>query len=441
MYPRTMYPRTIWLALLVALMLAIGACTAPTAPAAPAESAAPAAEGGAAAASELSGEVSFWTAYNTVSPENETLTNEIIPAFQALHPNVTVTALALPYDELRTKLLTAVAGGLTPDLVRADIIWVPEFAEMGALAKVDELIPDFDAYQERFYPGPMATNFYQGNYYGLPLDTNTRVQVYNSALFAEAGIEAAPTTIEEFEAACAKIAALGKPDVNCYAEGGTDPWSTLPWIWSNGGALTNEDFTVASGYINGEGTVGTAAMLKRWLDDGTMSESILGGGTPTSEAIANGKVAIIIDGPWMPPIFAAQFPDFAFGMAVMPAGAGGSSSVVGGENIILFEASQNKDAALAFMQFMLEEEQQIAMGKTGQMPVLQSLTGNAELPEHFTVFMEQLATAQPRTPSPQWQKIAEATSNAFQYVLRGEQDAQAALDEAAAIVDGLLAGE
>ncbi len=432
-----MYRKIMWLTGLLALILAVGACTAPVAPAAPAASE----SSDAAATDGLSGEVSFWTAYNTVSPENETLVNEIIPAFQALHPNVTVTALALPYDELRTKLLTSIAGGLSPDLVRADIIWVPEFAEMGALAKVDELIPDFESYAAQFYPGPLATNFFQGNYYGLPLDTNTRVLIYNEALFDEAGIEAAPTTIEEFEAACAQIDALGKEDTNCYAEGGTDPWSTLPWIWSNGGALTNEDFSVATGYINGEGTVGTAEMLKRWLDDGTMSQSILGGGTPTSEAIANGQVAMIIDGPWMPPIFAAQFPDFQSGMALIPAGAGGTSSVVGGENIVLFEASENKDAALAFMQFMLEEEQQIAMGKTGQMPVLQSLTGNAELPAHFAIFMEQLATAQPRTPSPEWQKIAEATSNAFQYVLRDEKDAQTALDEAAVIVDGLLAGE
>lgn len=432
---------------LTLLALIVAACAAPVAPAAPAAttSTETSAESGAAAdseaASELSGEVTFWTAYNTVSPEFEALNNEVIPAFNALHPNVTVTPLALPYDELRTKLLTAIAGGMAPDLVRADIIWVPEFAEMGALAKVDELIPDFATYAERFYPGPLATNYYQGNYYGIPLDTNTRVLIYNEALVAEAGIDTPPTTMEEFEAACAKVAALAKPDTWCYAEGGTGAWSLLPWVWSNGGALTDEEFSVATGYLNGEGTLNTATTLLRWMEDGTMSPGILGGGAATSELVANGQVAYIVDGPWMPPIFAAQFPDFAFGMTPMPAGAGGSSSVVGGENTVLFESSQNKDAALAFMMFLAEEEAQIAMGKTGQMPVLQSLTGNAELPAHFTTFMEQLATAQPRTPSPAWQKIDETFNNAFQYILRGEQEPQAALDEAAAIVDGLLAGE
>lgn len=425
--------------LLFVLLLSAGCAGVAPAP----DTAAPAGseEGAAAATGELSGEVVFWSAYNTVSPEAETLAEQIIPAFNALHPNVTVTHLALPYDELRQKLLTSIAGGLSPDLVRADLIWVPEFAELGALAKVDELIPDFDAYKERFYEGPLATNFYQGNYYGLPLDTNTRILFYNQALFDEAGITAAPTTMEEFLAVCDQIKALNKPDTYCYAEGGTDPWNMAPWIWINGGALTDDTYTRATGYLNSEATVGAVTMVRDWLDSGLMSPSILGGGIATSEAVAKGQAAIIVDGPWMPPIFAAQFPDFQYGLAPMPAGPGGTSSVVGGEDIVLFEASQNKEAALAFMQFMLEEEAQLAMGKVGQMPVLKSLTGNAELPEHFASFQTQLETAQPRTPSPAWNKIAETISNAYQVVLRGEQEPQAAFDEAAATVDALLAGE
>jgi ABC-type glycerol-3-phosphate transport system substrate-binding protein len=112
---------------------------------------------------------------------------------------------------------------------------------------------------------------------------------------------------------------------------------------------------------------------------------------------------------------------------------------VGGEDIVLFEQSKNKDAALAFLRFVLEEEAQIAMGKTGQMPVLKSLTGHPDLPAYFAVFQQQLATAQPRTPSPAWPKIDEAISTAVQQVLRGEKEPQAALDEAAATVDALLA--
>ncbi|MFN8502426.1 extracellular solute-binding protein [Kouleothrix sp.] len=416
---------------------------APTAAPAPAEpTAAPApAPTAAPAADALKGNITYWTAYNTVSPEFKTLTEQIIPAFQKLHPNVTIDAQAIPYDELRKKLLAAIAGGETPDLLRADIIWVPEFAEQGALAKLDEAIPDFATYKDGFYAGPLATNFYKDHYYGLPLDTNTRVIFFNPAILKEAGIDAAPKTVADFAADCAKIKALKKPDTFCYAEGGTGAWNVLPWIWSQGGNITDPTFSKATGFLNSKGTVAAVTMLRDMLKDGTLSPSILGGGLQTSEAIGKNQVGMIIDGPWMPPIFKEQFPDLKYDLAPIPAGDGGSSSVVGGEDIVLFDKSQNKDAALAFLKFVLEEPQQIAMGKTGQMPVLKSLTGNSELPAYFAVFQKQLETANPRTPSPAWPKIDETIGNAVQQVLRGEKEPQAALDEAAATVDGLLAGK
>ena len=389
----------------------------------------------------VEGTVEYWTAYNTVSPEFTALTEEVIPAFNEHYPNVEIDAQAIPYEELRQKLLTGIAGGQTPDLLRADIIWVPEFAELGALAALDEEMPDdFQQYADQVYPGPLATNRYQDHYYGLPLDTNTRVLFYNQDVFDAAGITAAPTTFEEFQAACQKVQALGQADTACFAEGGTGAWNVLPWIWSNGGRITDPEYTTATGHLNSPETVAAVTMLRDMLEAGTLSESILGGGIATSDAIGNGQTGMIVDGPWMPPIFAEQFPDLRFGLAPFPAGPGGTVSVVGGEDIVLFADSDNKEAALAFLRFTLSEEAQIAMGKTGQMPVLTSLAGHEELPDYFPTFQQQLETAQPRTPSPQWPKIDEAITTAVQLVLRGEKEPQAALDEAAATVDGLLQG-
>lgn len=423
------------------------ASQATTAPAATTEAAvatAPAATTAAptaAATDALSGNVVYWTAYNTVSPEFKTLTEQIIPAFQKQHPDVSIDAQAIPYDDLRKKLVAAIAGGETPDLLRSDIVWVPEFAEQGALAKLDEALPDFASLKDGFYAGPLATNFYKDHYYGLPLDTNTRVIFYNMDVFKAAGISEPPKTFADFAADCGKIKALNKADTFCYAEGGTGAWNVLPWIWSAGGNITDPTFSKATGYLNSEGTVAAVTMLRDMLKDGTLSPSIMGGGLQTSEAIGTNQVGMIIDGPWMPPIFQAQYPDLKSGFTPMVSGDGGSSSVVGGENIVMFDKTQNKDASLAFMRFLLEEPQQIAMGKTGQMPVLRSLSGNKELPEYFATFQKQLETANPRTPSPAWPKIDDAINTAVQEVLRGEKEPQAALDEAATTVDQLLTSQ
>ena len=397
------------------------------------------AQGTPAVNEDLTGKVIYWSTYNTVSPEYQVLTEQVIPGFNARYPNVEIDAQAIPDTDMRQKLLTAAAGGETPDLARMDIVQVPEFAELGALAAVDDLIPDFAAYAERFYPGPLATNTFQGKHYGIPLDTNTRVIFYNIALFEEAGIAAPPTTFEEFQAAIDQIMALGKDGVTAYSEGGTGAWNMLPWLWSNGGGITNEDYTAATGVLNGEATVGAVEMIKGWLDKGVMSETILGGGLATSQELAEGSVAMIVDGPWMPAIFAAQYPDFEFGLSPFPAGPGGSISVVGGENTVLFEASENKEAALAFAMYLADPEAQLAMAATGQMPVLTELTSSTEVPDYFPTFLTQLETAQPRTPSPAWPKIDEAVSDAIYQVVTGELDAQTALDDAAAAIDELLA--
>jgi multiple sugar transport system substrate-binding protein len=388
---------------------------------------------------DLSGTVTYWTTYNTVSPEYKVLSEQIIPAFNALFPNVKIDAQQIPDTDMRQKLLTAAAGGETPDVARLDIVQTPEFANLGALAAIDDLIPDFATYSQAFYPGPLATNLFQDKHYGLPLDTNTRVVFYNTALFEEAGIAAAPATFDDFSAAVDKIMALGKDGVAAFSEGGTGSWNLLPWLWSNGGGITNADYTQATGVLNGEATVGAVNMLKVWLDSGAMSQTILGGGLATSQEIAEGKVAMIVDGPWMPAIFAAQYPDFKYELATFPAGPGGSISVVGGENIVLFEASKAKDAALAFMQFVATPQPQLAMATTGQMPVLTELTTSTDVPDFFPPFLTQLQTAQPRTPSPAWTKIDEAVTNATLQALTGEVDAQSALDDAAATIDELLA--
>lgn len=386
----------------------------------------------------VTGTVVFWNGYGADGDEITTFRNEVLPAFQEAYPNVTVETQEIPYDDLRQKLVAGIAGGVLPDVLRADIIWVPEFAAQGALLALDEEMPDFADIAATVFPGPLSTNVYQGKHYGLPLDTNTRIIFSNDTVLEAAGITAQPTTIEEFETALATIKEKSGPDVFGYAEGGTGGWNVLPWIWSFGGAVTDPEMTTASGFLNGEGTVAAVTKLKEWLDAGYLSPSILGGGTATSDQFGNGQAAMILEGPWMPSIFKNQFPDLAFSYTPVPAGPGGSASVVGGEDIVVFSTTQNKDAALAFVRHMLSEESQLAMGKVGQMPVLSSLVGSADLPDYYPTFMEQLKTGQARTPVPQWPAIDTAINDAVLKALRGDMDVQAALDEAAATVDGLL---
>lgn len=384
--------------------------------------------------------ITFWHGYNEV--ETEMLNGTVIPAFEASHPGTHVEALNVPYDEFRRKLLTAIAGGTAPDLIRADIAWVPEFADMGALAPLDEIMQDFGEYASAVFPGPLSTNFLNGSYYGLPLDTNTRVLVYNEDMFEAAGVSGPPETIEQFLEACSRIRALDE-DKYCFADGGTYAWAMNPWIWSFGGDVTDPDITMARGYYNGPNTLAAYEFLRGLLESGYLHPGQIAGGLDTWGLFGRGEVAMIIEGPWFPPSFAGMFPDMRYGMALMPAGEGGAISVVGGEDIVMFQQSQHKEAAAEFIRFMLSAESQLNMAEAGQMPVLSSAdveTAALEQHPYFGIFLEQLQTSRARTPHPAWPQMEEILTTTSAAIISGQRGAQEALDEAAAQMDALLGG-
>ena len=331
----------------------------------------------AAGNSSISGSVVFWNQYNTVGPENSTLVTKVLPAFQKAYPNITVYSQNYAGTSFRAEAHRCHRRRQRPDVIRSDIINVPLLAKIGALASTDSIVAKR---KSEFYPGPLATNYYQGHYYGLPLDTNTRVLIYNKAVFAKAGITTPPATSDEFMADAVKIAATGK-NVFGYAEGGTDGWNLLPWIFSFGGAITNPDVTKASGYINSPNSVAALQFLVTMLDQHLLSPSLLGGGLQTSDAIGKNQAGMILDGPWTPPIFLTTYPKLQLGFAPVPAGPNGIFVFRRGRRGYRTAQEQQEHCCRqAFLQFMTSPQAQELMGEVGQMPVLKSLANDPKLP-------------------------------------------------------------
>jgi multiple sugar transport system substrate-binding protein len=380
--------------------------------------------------------ITFWNAYNVTDPENQTLLTRVIPAFQQKYPNITVKSQNIPYNSLLQKLIATVAGGAGPDVVRTDIIWMPQLAKIGALVPTDDIVAQR---KNEFYPGPLATCAYKGKYYGLPLDTNTRVIFYDKTLLSQSGVTQPPTTTADFQTLSAKISALNKNFFG-YAESGLDPWNILPWIWSFGGEVTNGDYTKSSGYINSPQSVAALEYLVGLYKNRSLAPNLLGGSSYSpDDEFGKGHVGFILEGPWVPPTMQQTYPQLQYAMAPMPAGPAGSSiSVVGGEDITVMSSSKNIDAATTFMQFMTSEAAQVPLGEVGQMPVLTSLSHDSRMPAYFSMFAQQLQTAKPRPVTPNYTKIESILTDAFNLAFRGQASAQSALDGAAQQIDPLL---
>lgn len=379
----------------------------------------------------------YWHTHS--DPEAAQL-DKVIANFEAANPGITVEPTRYAYNDFKTALLTAMSGGDVPDVVRLDIAWVSEFAYQEGLVQLDGYLPDFDTISAGTFPGPLSTNYWNGHYYGLPLDTNTQVLLWNKPIFEAANITTPPATMEEFAQVACDLSDAANNKWG-YAQGGTYFWAPAPVFYSMGGKIVDEGITTATGFINGPESVAAFTMLKDLYDKGCLSPNLLGGGIATDAGHAEGTYAMIIDGPWMVDIYKSNYPDFEVNFAPIPTGPDGTnSSVVGGEDVVIMEGTQNPEAAMAWMTFLLSEEAQKMMAEVGQMPVLTSLVGDPAMPAYFGVFQEQLKTAQARVPHPSWSEMDNAINNAYQRILRGEQTVQEALDQAATEIDALISG-
>lgn len=431
---------TLLFSAVMACAMLLSACQPGTQPTPATTANEPAASGAASDPSSSAAEpvtISYW--HSMSNPETEQL-DKVIAEFEAQNPDIKVeaTRYASDDDSFKKAMLTASAANSYPDVARMDIAWVPQYANDGVLLQLDGTMPGFEDLKNSVFPGPLSTNYWKGHYYGLPLNTNTQVLLWNKDLFEAAGISEAPKTLSEFADDACKLSDPANEQYG-FAEGGTYFWAPAPIFYAMGGKIVDDQMTTASGYINEKGSVEAFTMLKELYDKGCLSPNLMGGGVPTDAGHATGKYAMIIDGPWMVDIYKSNYPEFQVNFSLIPSGPdGNSSSVVGGEDIVIFNTTQQKDAAMKWVSYLMSPEAQKTMAQVGVMPTLSSLQGDPSLPAYFGIFMEQLNTAQARVPHPNWPQIDEAINQAYQRILRGDQGVQESLDQAAEEINALL---
>lgn len=424
-------------AMMLAAFTACGSNEAPsTSPVPPAETTEKPAAGNAETEPVT---INFWHHYSAQSAENETLMNVLIPKFEEENPGIKVNAVSHEWADLHDKILISAQSNTLPDVARLDIAWVPEFQKMGILTALDEEMADFDSVTADLLESAMSTGFVAGHYYAMALNTNTKILFYNEKALEEAGV-AVPTTMDEFIKAVAAVS--GKNSAGQTVWGLNEPalagWNVLPYIWSNGGEITNEDNTKASGYINSEKTIAAVQMLADMAKNGELS-GYNSGDIPMTDGFGTGRYIFLLEGPWKTAELAGAYPDMAYGNCQLPAGEAGSISVLGGEDIAMFNG-EHKDAAWKFMQFMTSPFAEEEMAKCGQIPVNKTaLESETVKNASFAPFLEAITTAKARPAVATWSEIDNELTVAMTKILTEGADVKETLDALAVTIDGLLA--
>lgn len=408
------------LAILLSAVLGLAACTA------------------LAESSETPVTINFWHHYSAQSAENETLMNDLIPKFESENPGIKVNAVSHEWAELHDKILVSASSQSLPDVARLDIAWLPEFEQMGVLVALDQEMPDFAEVAGALLDSALSTANIGGSYYALPLNTNSKILFYNTAMLEAAGVEV-PTTMDEWVEAVRKLSGTNANGQQIWGwnEPALSGWNICPFIWSFGGSLTNEEQTVATGYINSPETVKAVETFAMLVQEGALT-GFNSGDIPMTDGFGTGRYAMMLEGPWKTAELAGAYPDVAYGTAYMPAGEGGSISVLGGEDIAMFNTA-NREAAWKFMQFMTGEYAETAMAKCGQIPVNKAaLESDTVKSADYAPFIQAIETAKARPTVAAWSEMDNELTNAMTAVVNGEKTAQEAMDELAVVFDELL---
>jgi len=405
-------------------------------------------EGPAPADSAVDGELTFLV---QGSASAEDATNELLEGFKAAYPDVEVNteySATSTWDTFFTDLQTKIAGGKKYDLIYIPTEGQRLFASKGIVQPLDEWIERDSDELEDFYndANEKIVDFAReksstdGQTYYLPYGFNTMGIYYNKKVFDEAGVEypAADWTWEDFRATAEAVNSPGERFAFEARPGYFD--GIMPWLLSNGGDILNSDWDES--VANSPENVEAVEFVTSLVDDGLAP--VPGGAYDQFAAFEQGKLAMFGGGAW--PWGSLRDSGMAkedIGIAPWPQNASGGSPVGWGSQAMLKD-SQNKEAAWAYIKYLLTPEAQDLIAETqsfGIVPVRESSATGAvttdNTPEGMNYLYEALDYAVPIPGPDQGLAVQQAVQDSYLSILTGNAQAAPALEE----LDATIADE
>ncbi|MEV0777978.1 extracellular solute-binding protein [Streptomyces sp. NPDC050433] len=308
---------------------------------------------GKSSSGELSGTVTWWDT-STVGSEDKVF-KKLAEDFEAKHKGVDVKYVNVPFGEAQNKFKNAAQSGSgAPDVIRSEVAWTPEFADLGYLAPLDGTAALKD--EKDFVPQAAASTEYDGKTYAVPQVIDSLGIFYNKKLFKDAGVEV-PTTIAELKTVSKTIKdKTGKTGM--YLRGDDAYWF-LSFLYGEGGDLVDAKGKTIT--VDSPAGVKAMEVVKDLVDSGAAKTDATDGWENMQAAFKGGDVAMMINGPWaIADTYAGpQFKDKAnLGVAPVPAGSAGQGAPQGGHNLGVYAGSKNLDASYAFVEYMSSAESQ-----------------------------------------------------------------------------------
>ncbi|WP_172371989.1 ABC transporter substrate-binding protein [Sporosarcina jiandibaonis] len=304
--------------------------------------------------------VDFWTFWG--SEIRRPVVEKIVEDFNKSQDKIEVTHTFVPWGDIWTKELAAIAANSPPDVVINDINATALRGKKNQAMNLSQFLEKDDISGD-FYPELWEATLYEGDSYGIPFNTDTRILYYNKDAFEEVGLdpEKPPTTWEELEEYAAK---LDKKDGNTYDRIGFYPlWGIQSDVW-----MLNAD---GVNYFDSEGEVSidtdanrdTLDWLVKWREiygENTINAYQAQIDSQQGNPFFNGKLGMFINTPTFYTQIRDYAPDLNFGVAKLPERTEGSGHTSWGGGFVaeIPEGSKNAEEAWEFIKYLTGAEAQ-----------------------------------------------------------------------------------
>jgi multiple sugar transport system substrate-binding protein len=280
-----------------------------------------------------------------------------------------------------------------------------------------------------FFDSAWKTNEVGGVVSGVPWYVETRLLYYRKDIAEKAGITSAPATWDDLKAMATAMKAKGGAKWGISL--GTKNWQEyVPFLWSNGGDIVDSSGKPA---LNSPQAVEALTFYDSFFKDGLTPKSVPEGFDITP-AFVKGDNPMFFSGPWhLGLIDKAGGADFKSKWAIAPMPKKvTATSFLGGSNVVVYKNSKNKDAAWAFVKFLVDPKTQALWYKTAtDLPAAQAGWDDPAVKSdpNVAMFGEQLKDTKAQPVSATWSKLSSALNDTLEKMTTGGMEPQAAADQ------------
>ena len=338
---------------------------------------------------------------------------------------IRVRCEAISWGEAHSKYLTAVAGGVEPDIGTMGLTWGIEFGRLGALLDLRKEFPDgVSAVQQATFPGLWESVEEGGQVFGIPFDVSVQLLYYRSDLIPQP-----PQTWEELTGTLQRLL---KDHRRMIIDWGNLSWiGYAPFLWQAGGDFYNAQKTA------GALTRPEAVKALEFFRDLYRRYDVPRTSIPLEQGLRTGDFPLAISGNWKIISLATGAPEIAdkWAVAPLPKGPSGKrTAFLGGRTACIFARSSHAPEAWAFLQYLFEPSAQRKLYEDGLASYDAYLPPNVASwdqlpmdPKMKAILQQQAQEAKGPPAVIGWTETTNALESAIQSVILKDADPKAEL--------------